>query len=195
MVCHTERYEAGKMALRQQMSTGRLHPLHIVARFHILRRGRVHPSTEREGWIDNVFWHHGCHTVDAILDLLGDAETVDLSAQFGPPWLGLDVPIDVDLQWRSPSGVLVSVSLTHNARWAVHDYRLICEEDTVVCDQGMLLNGEGVLLEAEQDPGPRLRQDREFIAAVREGRAPEVSVQSVLPTIRALQTAWDMRQA
>ena len=82
MVCHSERYDAQRMELRQRIASGELHPLHVVARFRFLRRGRVHPTAERESWIDNVRWHHGCHTIDAVLTLLGDTEVVGLRAQF-----------------------------------------------------------------------------------------------------------------
>ena len=198
MVCHTERFDASRMKLRQQFASGELHPLHVVARFHMIRRGRVHPTPERGGWVDNVLWHHGCHTIDGVLTLLGETEVLDLRAQFGPQWPGLGVPIDVDLQWRSPDHVLVSVSLSHNAHRAMHDITLICEEDTVVWNDtvvhsyGSLFDDEGQLLEKVQLPGRYERQAREFVDAVQEGRSPEVSAESVMPTMRVLQAAWDV---
>ena len=195
MVCHTERFEAGRMELTRRISSGELHPLHVIGRFHMFRRGNVQTAPERRGWIDNLLWHHGCHTVDAILTMLDETETLDLAAQLGPAWPGLDVPIDVDLQWRTPKGVLVSVTLSHNARWGAHDYRLICLEDTIVCDRGTLSNKEGTLLDADDKLNPNLLQDREFVSAIREGREPAVSASSVLPTMRVLQAAWDIWQA
>jgi len=191
MICHTERFEAGKRALCSQIAAGDLHPLHVIACFHFIRRGNVHATPERASWTDNLLWHHGCHTVDAVLTMLGEPETHDLRAQFGAPWPGLGVPIDVDLQWRSPDGVLVNISLSHNAHWGIHDYRLICLEDTIVCDHGKLLNQEGVVLDNAAAPSPNLLQDREFVEAVRQDRAPEVNVASVLPAMRVLQAAWD----
>ena len=197
MVCHTERFDASRMKLRQQIGSGELHPLHVVARFHMIRRGRVHPTAEREGWVDNVLWHHGCHTIDAVLNLLGETEALDLRSQFGPRWPGLGVPIDVDMQWHNAQGVLVSVSLSHNARRVVHDITLICEEDTVVWDDpvvlsyGSFFDDEGQLLEAAELPGRYERQTREFLDSVQEGRRPEISAESVMPAMRVLQAAWD----
>lgn len=193
MVCHTERFEPGKVELRRRIATGALHPQQVVARFHMLRRGLVDTGPERRGWVDNTLWHHGCHTVDAVLDLLGEPETVGLAAAFGPPWPGLDSPIDVALQWRTPRGVVVSVSLSHNAAWGVHDYRLICQEDTLVCDHGALETPRGTVLQPAMRYGAIVRQDQEFVMAVREGRESAVSVASILPTMRVLQAAWDMR--
>ena len=108
------------------------------------------------------------------------------------------MPIDVDLQWHSPDGVLVSISLSHNAHRAVHDITLICEEDSVVWDDGVvpsygsLFNDKGHLLEAAQVPDRYLRQAREFVAAVGEGRTPQISAESVMPTMRVVQAAWDL---
>jgi len=193
MVCHTERFEAGRMALRRRIAEGELHPLHVVACFHMLRRGQMQTGPERRGWDDDVLWHHGCHVVDGVLSLLGDERVTGLRAQFGPPWPGLDRPLDVDLQWRSPAGVTVSISLSHNAHWGVHEYRVIGVEDTLVADHGVLRNREGVLVEAGEPHGDVLRQDEEFVASVRQGREPEVSGRAVLPVMRVLQAAWDQR--
>lgn len=190
MVCHTERFEAGKIELRRRIAEGELHPFHVVARFQFLRRGLFDSAPERVGWIDNLLWHHGCHTVDGVLTFLGETETVDLAAQFGRPWPGLGVPIDVDLQWRTPSGTLVNISLSHNDRWSVHDYRVIALEDTLVCDHGRLLNREGPITVPNEAASPNLLQDSEFVAAVREGREPEVGPAAALPTMRVLQAAW-----
>jgi len=35
-------------------------------------------------------------------------------------------------------------------------------------------------------------QDAEFVSAVREARAPPIDVETVLPTMRALQAAWEV---
>jgi 2-hydroxy-4-carboxymuconate semialdehyde hemiacetal dehydrogenase len=157
----------------------------------MLRRGELQTDPEREGWIDNLLWHHGCHTVDAVLSLLGETEGLHLYGQFGSPWPGLDLPIDIDIQWRTPSDTLVNISLSHNARWGVHDYRFICVEDTVVCDHGTLRNETGVLVEGDEGLASNIRQAREFVSAVREERDPLVSGEAALPTLRILQEVWD----
>ncbi len=191
MVCHTERFRSGRMALAERISSGALHPKHVMARFHMLRRGELRTDEQREGWVDNLLWHHGCHAVDAVVGLLGETETLELHAQFGPSWPSLELPIDIDLQWRTPDDVLVNITLSHNAHWGVHDYRFICLEDTVVCDHGALGNREGVLVEGDDGLAPNMRQAREFVSAVREGRDPLVSGEAALSTLRILQNAWD----
>ncbi|MFO7918057.1 MAG: Gfo/Idh/MocA family oxidoreductase [Anaerolineae bacterium] len=191
MVCHTERFRSGRMELAERIASGALHPKHVMARFHMLRRGRLQTDPQRKGWVDNLLWHHGCHAVDAVLSLLGGTEALELHAQFGPPWPSLGLPIDIDLQWCTPADVLVNIALSHNAHWGVHDYRFICLEDTVVCDHGTLRNKEGILVEGDKGLAPNMRQAREFVDAVREGREPLVSGKAALSTLRILQKAWD----
>ena len=169
-----------------------MHPLHIDARFHLLRRGGVMTAPDRAQWPDNAIWHHGSHTVDAVIDLLGESEVRDLHVVHGKPHTVTGVPIDWNLHWRTPGGVLVSISLSHNAYWHVHDYRLVCEEGTLTCEWGTLRDKDGMVLDARALPRSRELQDREFVAAIRERRAPAVDVEAVLPTVRVLQSAWDV---
>lgn len=197
MVCHTERYEAGRMELRRRVAAGELHPLHIAARFHMLRRGELKTEQAHHGWVDNVLWHHGCHTVDGVMDIVGPHRARDLCAQFGPAWPSLGAPLDVTLQWRATSpltgdDVLVQVSLSHNAHWSRHDYHVIGLEDAVLSEHGTLRNQAGVIAGESESPNRVQLQDAEFVAAVREGRPPAVDVDTVLPTMRILQAAWDV---
>jgi 2-hydroxy-4-carboxymuconate semialdehyde hemiacetal dehydrogenase len=197
MVCHTERYEAGRIELRRRVADGELHPLHVVARFHMLRRGELKTEQAHHGWVDSALWHHGCHTVDGVMDILGPHRPRDLCAHFGPAWRTLGVPLDVTLQWRALSpitgdDVLVQVSLSHNAHWGQHDYHVIALEDTLLADQASLRNRDGTIIDEREYSGHVLAQDTEFVDAVREGRAPAVDVETVLPTMRVLQAAWEV---
>ncbi len=95
MVCHTERYEPGRLELWRRIQTGALHPLHVIADFYLLRRGACLTAEDRAPWYDNALWHHGCHAVDAVISLLGEAQTLDFHAIHGPatpgsvsPWIG-----------------------------------------------------------------------------------------------------------
>ncbi|MBC7235080.1 MAG: Gfo/Idh/MocA family oxidoreductase [Chloroflexi bacterium] len=197
MVCHTERFETGRIELRRRIAAGELHPLHIIACFFMFRRGELKTGQARRGWVDNMLWHHGCHTVDAIIDLLGPHVPRDLHVQWGPPWAPLGLPLDVDLHWRAPrpfdgEEVLVSISLSHNARWAQHEYRVIGLEDDWVSSHGTLRRRDEIVVDGALGSRPVERQDAEFVAAVCEGRAPAVDGSTVLPTMRILQVAWDI---
>ena len=197
MVCHTERYETGRIELRRRVADGELHPLHVFARFHMLRRGELKTEQAHHGWVDNVLWHHGCHTVDGVMDILGPHRPQDLSAHFGPAWPSLGAPLDVTLQWRALSpitgdDVLVQVSLSHNTHWGQHDYHVIGLEDTLLADQSSLRNRDGIITGEREYSDHVLGQDAEFVDAVRQRRAPTIDVEAVLPAMRVLQAAWDV---
>ena len=196
MVCNTERYEPGRLELWRRIQTGELHPLHIIADFYLLRRASCLTAENRAPWYDNALWHHGCHSVDAVLSLLGENETLDFHAVHSPIQAESGFPLDWALHWRTPKGVLVSITLSHNAVWHKHEYRVICEEDTLVSGGwGMLSNKDGVIIDRKQGPSSSILQDQEFIAAIRENRRPNlpaVDAPRALPTIRILQDAWDL---
>jgi 2-hydroxy-4-carboxymuconate semialdehyde hemiacetal dehydrogenase len=196
MVCHTERYEAGRMELARRITEGEFHPSHILGRFFMLRRGELKTQQARQGWVDNMLWHHGCHSIDAVMQLLGPHEARDLHTQWGPVWPDLGLPLDVDLHWCATSPitgdeVLVTISLSHNSAWGMHDYVVIGREDCLVADHGSLRSRKDVIVDATE-AGARERQDAEFISAVRERRAPALDAQAALPTMRILQAAWDV---
>ena len=191
MVCHTERFEPGRLELQRLVRLGELSPLQVQARFQMFRRGQMDTGEERRPWDDNLLWHHGCHTVDAIQSLLGAHDAIDLQVQFGPAGAATGAPLDWLLQWRTPTGVLVSASLSHNAQWSIHDYRLVCAQDTVVCDHGTLSNREGVIVDGRSGMLACDAQDREFVDAIRADRSPAVDVKAVLPTMEILQAAWE----
>ncbi len=196
MICHTNRFKSGRIELRRRIEAGEFRPQKIICRFHMLRRGQLTTSRARHGWDDNALWHHGCHVIDSIMDIVGPHEAKGLSAQFGPTWPSLGVPLDADLQWTATSPitgdeVLVSISVSHNDPWPGHKYRVIGVEDTLLVEDSRLSNQQGVIVEgAPEQRGVEL-QDSEFVAAVLAGRAPLVDARTALLTMKILQSAWD----
>ncbi len=85
----------------------------------------------------------------------------------------------------------MGVSLSHNAHWGAHDYHVIGLEDDLLSTAGELRNKDGVIVERPPYHTAVQGQDAEFVAAVREGRAPALDVDAVLPTLRILQAAWE----
>src|SRR5207244_2389241 len=84
----------------------------------------------------------------------------------------------------------VSVSMSYNSPTAAHDYLVIGDRATLVYSGGALRDGDQVLADG-QGVNPILEQDREFVAALIEGREPSVSAVEVLPAMRILQAAQD----
>lgn len=196
MVCHTNRFKSGRIELRRRIADGDFHPQKLIGRFHMLRRGQLTTDRARYGWDDNALWHHGCHVIDSVMDIVGSHKPKGLSVQFGPPWPSLGVPLDVDLQWSATSpitgeDVLVSISISHNDHWGSHEYRIAGVEDTFLVQDARLSNQHGVIVEGDSEQDGVNLQDAEFVAAVNEGRSPAVDVTTALPTIEVLQAAWD----
>jgi 2-hydroxy-4-carboxymuconate semialdehyde hemiacetal dehydrogenase len=190
-VAHTQRYLPALRELRRRISGGELHPHHLLSRWCFLRRSNVNWMGRRRSWTDNLLWHHGGHVVDAALWLLGGttpAEAAGVCAQFGPPHPHLGIPLDLDLQFTA-NGTLVSVSMSYNSTWTRHDYLLIGEEETVEYRDGRLWNAAGECYAPQGEDTSILRQDAEWVQAIREDRDPEVSPEAVLPSLRALAAA------
>jgi 2-hydroxy-4-carboxymuconate semialdehyde hemiacetal dehydrogenase len=194
MVAHTQRFFPALIELRRQIREGELHPHHLVCRWFFLRRSNVNWQGRQRSWTDNLLWHHACHVVDAALWLLGQTEvdardTLRATGQAGPPHVELGIPLDLDLMVRVGS-VLANIAMSYNSPWPMHEYLVIGEEATLRFENGRLIGQEGEVF-GNKGAHPIREQDREFLAAVREGREASVSGRSVLPAMKALQAVQD----
>jgi 2-hydroxy-4-carboxymuconate semialdehyde hemiacetal dehydrogenase len=201
MVCHTQRFSSPLIEARRMIAAGELHPHAIVSRYMFGRRANVNWQGRRRSWTDNLLWHHGCHAVDAALWLLGVAdsgEEVEVSAQVALPGGDLDIPMDLAVTMRTARDQLATVAMSYNINFPVHDYLVIGEETTLLYADDQLRDKDRVLVD-RGDPAeltrPIARQDAEFFAAIREGRAPAVSGRSVRPAMYALPLAQDSLDA
>jgi len=91
---------------------------------------------------------------------------------------------------RTPSGAIFSLSLSFNNNGTLgSNYRYICDNGTYVARYDDLFDGYDKPVDLSQvaisNNGVEL-EDREFIAAIREGREPNASVAQCLPTMRVL---------
>jgi 2-hydroxy-4-carboxymuconate semialdehyde hemiacetal dehydrogenase len=198
MVCHTQRYYPPLVEARRRIATGELRVYHVSCRYGFLRRENVNWQGRRRSWTDNLIWHHGCHAVDTCLWLLG-ADAVEVSCQIARPSNELGIPMDFDVLMHTPDDRLVAVSMSYNTKLAYNEYLLIGEETTLLATNHRLSSPEGVIVDAGASAGPegnpiRL-QDREFLAAIRERRAPAIDPRSVRPAMRVLQAVQDAYDA
>ncbi len=197
MVAHTHRYGGAVRRARERIASGQLTLLSATARYMFLRRENVGASGYVRSWTDNLLWHHGQHATDLVLWLLGvDAPgQVEVSAVLAPPDPNLGIPLDLSLAMRTARGQIGTVAMSYNSHVSLYDYVLVGVEDTLLVEQGVLRNREGVLYDPRQDDSDErnggLLQDREFVAAVREGRPAAVDAAAVLPALEVLQRAQD----
>lgn len=193
MVAHTQRFYPGLVEARRRIAAGALTPHHLVFRWWFLRRENVNWAGRRRSWTDNLLWHHSCHSVDTALWLLGlpeSGQNLEVYGQLAPPSTSLGIPLDLDIQMRTATGQLVSISMSYNSPWSTHDYVVIGEEETLAYVEGELRNKEGQDLTPPKTNSIR-EQDQEFFAAIRENREPSVNGDSVMPTMRVLQYVQD----
>ncbi|MGH2457554.1 MAG: Gfo/Idh/MocA family protein [Chloroflexota bacterium] len=193
MVCHTQRYYSALVEARRWIAEGRLHVHHVSARYAFFRRENVNWAGRRRSWTDNLIWHHGCHAVDTCLWLLGATE-VTVKSQVARPSHHLDIPMDVDVLIHTPEDQLVSVNLSYNTKPSYNEYLLIGEETTLLVTDRRLVSPEGTLVEStpnDPSPSPIRLQDREFFAAIREGREPAIGAAAVRPAMAVLQAVQD----
>jgi 2-hydroxy-4-carboxymuconate semialdehyde hemiacetal dehydrogenase len=197
MVCHTQRYYEGLWEARRMVAAGEFHPHALAARHIRLRRENVNWMGRRRTWNDNLLWHHGCHSVDTALWLLGATE-VEVTAQVALPGGNLDVPMDLTIVMRTPRDQIATIVMSYNSHFPLHDYLVMGEETSVLWEEDELRSPDRVL--AGHRGGDALdravfRQDEEFFAAIDEGRKPAISAQAARPAMAALQAVQDILEA
>lgn len=198
MVGHNHRYVAGVRWVRERVLRGDSTLQSITARYFLLRRENVGTSGNARSWTDNLLWHHGQHAMDVVLWLLGIVEPgqVEVTSVLAEPDQTTGIPMDMTLVVRTPADQLGTVTLSYNSFVNLYDYVVVARESTVIVDDYAVRGRDGVVLDySDEGDGARVLQNREFVAAIREGRPPATSAESVLPALDVLQQAEDASRA
>jgi 2-hydroxy-4-carboxymuconate semialdehyde hemiacetal dehydrogenase len=195
MVAHTQRYMPAVRMVRDEVAGGRLHLHHILARFLFFRRRHVGWTGRARSWADNLLWHHSCHMVDTCLWVLGmpAVDRLDIRGRLGPRYPATRIPMDLDIAIATPAGILVNIGMSYHSEDTGLDFLFVGEERTLHIAEHMLLHQSTVLYDpaADHEYIANELQDREFFAAVAEGRKPEVTAFDVLPALAILQQVQD----
>jgi len=185
MVTHTRRFSSPHREIRRRVREGTFHLHHMVVETYFFRRENTNMHGQPRSWVDNLLWHHGCHSVDLAQWILGDA-TWAAWGQKGPDHPVLGIPMDITIAMKSMKGPLFSMAMSFNNRGPFGGfYRYIGEEDTYKVYRDSMTDSEGNDV-ALDSTAAFDRQDVEFTAAIREGREPESSAKSCLPTMALL---------
>jgi 2-hydroxy-4-carboxymuconate semialdehyde hemiacetal dehydrogenase len=189
MVGHTRRFNPPHQWLRRRFQSGELVLQQLAVQTHFLRRENRNALGQPRTWTDNLLWHHAAHSVDLLRHQTG--QEISLArAVAGPVDPKLGIVLDLVIQSRTTEGVVGSCSLSFNNDGALGtDFRYICDRGTFVARYDSLVSGTGEPVDLTE-PGLWCtgvgRQDQEFVDAIRQGREPEASVASVLPSYRVL---------
>jgi 2-hydroxy-4-carboxymuconate semialdehyde hemiacetal dehydrogenase len=199
MVAHTQRYLPAVRAARDEVAAGRLHLYHILARFLFFRRRHVGWTGRVRSWADNLLWHHSCHIVDTCLWVLGMPAVDGLAVQgrIGPAYPATGIPMDLDISIATPAGTLVNIGMSYHSEDTGLDFLFVGEERTLHIAEHTLLHKNAVLHDAatQHEYIANELQDREFFAAIAEGRQPDVTPFDVLPALAVLQQVQDQNPA
>jgi 2-hydroxy-4-carboxymuconate semialdehyde hemiacetal dehydrogenase len=157
----------------------------MVVETYFFRRTNLNMHGQARSWVDNLLWHHGCHSVDLAYWVL-DEPNFEVLGQKGPDHPTLGIPMDMTVAMRSKKGPLFSLAMSFNNRGPFGGfYRYIGEEETYKVYRDSMTDGEGK--DVPLDTAIAFdRQDVEFTSAIREGREVESSAASCLPAMALL---------
>jgi 2-hydroxy-4-carboxymuconate semialdehyde hemiacetal dehydrogenase len=115
---------------------------------------------------------------------------VAANALQGPVHPELGIAMDMSIQLKSATGAICTLSLSFNNDGPLGTlFRYIGDTGTYIARYDDLIDGKDNAIDVSRVDvsmnGIEL-QDREFVAAIREGREPNASVGEVLPCYRTL---------
>jgi 2-hydroxy-4-carboxymuconate semialdehyde hemiacetal dehydrogenase len=189
MVGHTRRFNPSHQWVHRRIAAGELSIQQMDAATYFFRRKNLNALGEPRSWTDNLLWHHAAHTVDLFGYQTGEDIQIANAVQ-GPVHPELGIPMDMSIQLRTPAGRICTLSLSFNNDGPLGTFfRYICDNGTYIARYDDLVTGREEPVDVSTVDvsvnGIEL-QDREFVAAIREGREPNSSVASVLGCYRVL---------
>jgi 2-hydroxy-4-carboxymuconate semialdehyde hemiacetal dehydrogenase len=189
MVCHTRRFNPSHQWVHNRIVRGELTLQHLVVETYFFRRENKNALGKLRNWTDHLLWHHSCHTVDLFQYQTGQ-EASKAWAQQGPMHPELNIAMDMTIGLAVPTGAICTLSLSFNNDGPLGTFfRYICDNGTYIARYDDLVDGKDQAIDlsgvAVSNDGIEL-QDREFVAAIREGREPNASVAQCLFVMRTL---------
>lgn len=189
MAGHTRRFNPSHQWIHRRIRAGELKVQQMDVQTYFFRRRNLNALGQPRSWTDHLLWHHAAHTVDLFHYQTGETCSVARGVQ-GPIHPELGIAMDMSIQMKVPSGAVCTLSLSFNNDGPLGTFfRYICDNGTYIARYDDLVDGKEEPIDVSQVDvsmnGIEL-QDREFIAAIREGREPNSSVAQVLPAYRTL---------
>ena len=189
MAGHTRRFNPSHQWIHKRIKAGELKVLQMDVQTYFFRRTNMNALGKPRSWTDHLLWHHACHTVDLFQYQTGE-EVSRCHALQGPMSPTLGIAMDMSIGMKVPGGAICTLSLSFNNDGPLGTFfRYICDKGTYICRYDDLFDGKNNQIDVSKVVvslnGFEL-QDREFFAAIREGREPNGSVRQVLPAMRTL---------
>jgi len=189
MCGHTRRFNPSHQYVHNKIKAGEFNIQQMDVQTYFFRRTNMNALGQARSWTDHLLWHHAAHTVDLFAYQTG-SEIVQANSMQGPIHPALGIAMDMSIQLKAANGAICTLSLSFNNDGPLGTFfRYIGDTATYVARYDDLFNGKEEQIDVSKVSvsmnGIEL-QDREFFAAIAEGREPNASVANVLPCYRVL---------
>jgi 2-hydroxy-4-carboxymuconate semialdehyde hemiacetal dehydrogenase len=189
MCGHTRRFNPSHQWVHKKIAAGEFTIQQMDVQTYFFRRSNMNALGQPRSWTDHLLWHHAAHTVDLFAYQTG-GDIVQANAIQGPLHPTLGIAMDMSIQLKSSTGAICTLSLSFNNDGPLGTFfRYIGDTGTYIARYDDLIDAKDNRIDVSRVDvsmnGIEL-QDREFFAAIREGREPNASVDQVLPCYRTL---------
>ena len=193
MCGHTRRFNPSHQYVNKQIKAGKFNIQQMDVQTYFFRRTNMNALGQARSWTDHLLWHHAAHTVDLFAYQCG-SPIVKANAVQGPIHPALGIAMDMSIQLQAANGAICTLSLSFNNDGPLGTFfRYIGDTATYLARYDDLMQSTSSGKEEKIDVsqvavsmnGIEL-QDREFFAAIREGREPNSSVAEVLNCYQVL---------
>lgn len=189
MCGHTRRFNPSHQYVRQRIDAGQFNIQQMDVQTYFFRRTNMNALGQPRSWTDHLLWHHAAHTVD-LFAYQAKSAIIKANAVQGPIHPALGIAMDMSIQLKAANGAICTLSLSFNNDGPLGTFfRYIGDSATYIARYDDLFTGKEEKIDVSQVAvsmnGIEL-QDREFFAAIREGREPNASVAQVLPCYQVL---------
>ena len=189
MAGHVRRFNPSHQWVHQKITAGDLAVQQMDVQTYFFRRTNMNAKGEPRSWTDHLLWHHACHTIDLFMYQTGEPIT-EVHAVQGPKHPDLGIAMDMSIIMKTPSAKLCTLSLSFNNDGPLGTYfRYICDNGTYLARYDDLFDGRDAQIDVSDVDvsmnGIELI-DREFIAAISEGREPNGSLRQCLPAMQVM---------
>jgi 2-hydroxy-4-carboxymuconate semialdehyde hemiacetal dehydrogenase len=189
MCGHTRRFNPSHQFVHRKSQAGEFNIQQMDVQTYFFRRTNMNALGQPRSWTDHLLWHHAAHTVDLFQYQTG-SKVVKAHAIQGPIHPTLGIAMDISIQLKAENGAICTLSLSFNNDGPLGTFfRYIGDTATYIARYDDLVNGKDEKIDVSK-VGVSMNgielQDREFVAAIREGREPNASVRQVLPCYEVL---------
>ena len=189
MAGHVRRFNPSHQYVHNRIIAGDLIIQQMDVQTYFFRRKNISADGSPRSWTDHLLWHHACHTIDLFMYQTGEMVTEVHGVQ-GPIHPELGIAMDMSIIMKTPSGKICTLSLSFNNDGPLGTFfRYICDNQTYIARYDDLFDGRDEQIDVStvdvSTNGIELI-DREFIAAIREGREPNSSLAQCLPAMQVM---------